>query len=341
MSEPDRALYLPLPWQQAAWSRLAEARQREQLTHAWLLAGPEGLGKRSFARAFAAALLCQSVDAEGQACGVCAACRMLAAGGHPDAHLLGLDGHLGLAVTESLQADQGLRFWSPPKDSARRDIVIDAARSLGGKLVMAPHLGGARVIVVHPASEMNDATANALLKTIEEPPAQTFLLFLAEFPQALKQTIRSRCQLLRFAPPPSEAALDWLRARHPQADAALLAEAGGAPLKAAAWLAADEPARRARWQRLLGEVAARRSDPLQAAAEFGRDKHEVGALCRYWQEQLLAQLRKGHWSPRHEQFLALLLEGLRRLEDTNAQPLLLLESLLLRWRTLAATPATA
>lgn len=341
MSESDRALLRPLPWQQDAWNRLAEARQRQQLTHAWLLAGPEGVGKRSFARALAAGLLCQSADAAGQACGVCPSCRMLAAGGHPDAHLLGRDGHLGLAASDSLQADQGLRFWSPPKDSARRDIVIDAARSLGGKLAMAPHLGGARVIVVHPASEMNEATANALLKTVEEPPARTFLLFLAEFPQALKQTIRSRCQLLRFAPPPAAAALDWLRARHPEADAALLAEAGGAPLRAAAWLAEGEPARRQRWQRLLDDVAARRADAIQAAAEFGRDKHEVGALCRYWQERLLAQLRQGRWSPRHEQFLALLLEGLRRLEDTNAQPLLLLESLLLRWRTLAAVPASA
>lgn len=340
MSEPPEVFH-PLPWQSAAWARIDQARRRQQLTHAWLLAGPEGVGKRAFARSLAASLLCAAADALGRACGQCRACRMLSAGGHPDAHLLTLDGHLGLAAVKGLQAEEGLSFWTPKRDSARRDIAVDAVRSLLEKLAVAPHLGGARVIVVHPASEMSEATANSLLKTVEEPPANTFLLFLAEFPQALKQTIRSRCQLLRFAPPPAGEALDWLRARFPQADAALLADAGGAPLKAAEWLASDEPARRQRWRRLLGEVEARRLDPLQAAAELGRDKHEVGAICRYWQEQLRVQLRQGRWSARHEQFLALLLEGLRRLEDTNASPQLLLESLLLRWRTLAAPPASA
>ena len=337
----ELALFQPLPWQQAQWLQIDQARRRGQLTHAWLLAGAEGVGKRSFARALAASLLCTANDAEGRACGSCRSCRMLASGGHPDAHLISLDGHLGLAACDSLQAEDGLSFWAPKKDSARRDIAVDAVRSLLEKLTVSTHLGGARVIVIHPASEMSEATANSLLKTVEEPPANTYLLFLAEFPQALKQTIRSRCQLLRFAPPPAAEALDWLRARHPAANAALLAEAGGAPLRAAAWLQQDEPARRQRWRRLLTEVGERRLDPLQAAAEFGRDKHEVGALCRYWQEQLVAQLRLGQWSTRHEQFLALLLEGLRRLEDTNASPQLLLESLLLRWRTLAATATSA
>lgn len=339
MSEPE--LFQPLPWQQAQWTQIDQARRRGQLTHAWLLAGPEGVGKRSFARALAASLLCTAPDSEGRACGHCRSCRMLASGGHPDAHLISLDGHLGLAAVEGLQNEDGLSFWSPKKDSARRDIAVDAVRSLLEKLTVSAHLGGARVIVIHPASEMSEATANSLLKTVEEPPANTYMLFLAEFPQALKQTIRSRCQLLRFAPPPQKAALDWLIARYPQADATLLAEAGGAPLKAVAWLSQNEPARRQRWRKLLSEVGERRLDPLQAAAEFGRDKHEVGALCRYWQEQLITQLRRGQWSPRHEQFLALLLEGLRRLEDTNAQPLLLLESLLLRWRTLAGAAASA
>lgn len=331
----------PLPWQQTLWATVAGARQRSQLSHAWLLSGPEGVGKRAFARAFAAALLCVSPDEQGQACGSCRACRMLANGGHPDAHLLTLDGHLGLSSDDGLQAEDGLSYWTPKKDSARRDIAVDAVRSLIGKLAVMSHLGGARVVVVHPASEMSDATANALLKTIEEPPANTFLLFLAEFPQGLKQTIRSRCQQLRFAAP-GLAALDWLRARHPAADAELLAAAGGAPLKAAAWLANGESARRARWRSLLTQVAARRLDPLAAAVEIGKDKLEVAALCRYWQEQLAADLRDGgRWSARHESFRDALVAGLRLMEDQNASPQLLSETLLLRWRVLAGGTASA
>lgn len=331
------AKLIPLPWQASQWQAVTAARTREQLHHAWLVSGSDGVGKKSFVRAWVAALLCEQPDAEQQACGLCKSCLMLASGGHPDAHLLSNDGHLGLASEASLQAEDGLSYWTPKSSSMRRDIAVDAARSLMEKLAITSHRGGMRVVVVHPASDMSDATANALLKTIEEPPARTVLIFVTVFPQALKQTIRSRCQQLRFAIPSKGEALSWLYGAHPNADAVLLSEAGGAPLKAAQWLASGESQRRALWRSTLQNVATRKTDPLQAAAELARDKGEAGQVLRLWQTVMQQDLRAGGaWSARHDAFHALLLDGLRRLEDQNANAQLLFESLLLRWRLLAA-----
>lgn len=332
----------PLPWQATQWQAVMAAQGRGQLHHAWLVSGSEGVGKRSFVRALAAALLCEQPDAQQQACGACKSCKMLASGGHPDAHLLSNDGHLGLSTDATLQHEEGLSYWTPKSTSMRRDIAVDAARSLMEKLSVTSHRGGMRVVVIHPASDMSEATANALLKTIEEPPERTVLIFVTVFPQALKQTIRSRCQQLRFAIPAKGEALSWLYAAHPEADALLLAEAGGAPLKAAAWLSSGESKRRSLWRNTLQQVAERKSDPLQAAADLARDKNEAGQVLRLWQTLMQQDLRDGGaWSARHESFHALLLDGLRRLEDHNANAQLLFESLLLRWRMLAADRPSA
>jgi len=331
----------PLPWQAGQWQAVTEARGRGQLHHAWLLSGAEGVGKRSFVRAWAAALLCER-PANGIACGECGSCRMLASGGHPDAHLVSHDGHLGLCTDASLQAEDGLTHWQPKPGSLRRDIAVDAARSLIAKLAVTAHRGGMRVVVVAPASDLSESAANALLKTIEEPPANTLVLFVTPFANALKQTIRSRCQQLRFATPPRDEAYAWLARAHPYADADLLAEAGGAPLKAVAWLTSGESARRTVWRRTLMAVAARSTDPLQAAAELAREKGEAGQVLRLWQGLLAEQLRQGStWGARHEAFLAALLDGLRRVEDQNANAQLLFESLLLRWRQLAGPLVSA
>lgn len=325
-----------LPWQAKSWQTVSSAHERKQLNHAWLLSGAEGIGKRHFVQAWAASLLCDARNGQQQACGVCNSCKMLSSGGHPDAHLLSNDGHLGLATGDSIQAEDGLSYWTPKSNSMRRDIVVDAVRSLIEKLTVVSHRGGMRVVVISPASDMSESAANALLKTIEEPSANTVLLFVTTFPQALKQTIRSRCQQLRFATPSKSEALSWLYNTHPNADAVLLEEAGGAPLKAAAWLASGEAAKRDIWRKLLQAVAERKLDPLQAAADLAREKSEGGSVLRLWQSLMHRQLKKdGLWSAKHEAFHALLLDSLRRLEDQNANAQLLFESLLLRWRQLA------
>lgn len=334
-AEGVSALLRPLPWQADAWAQLQSARGRGALTHAWLFAGPQGVGKKHFAAAFAASVLCSEASPVG-ACGACKSCRMLDSGGHPDAHLLSNNGHSGLALHADLELANGLSFWTPDTKSKRRDIGVDAARSLIAKLATLAHLGGERIVVVSPAADMSASAANALLKTVEEPPARTTVIFVTEFAQSLPQTIRSRCQLLRFATPQRGTALSWLLHAEPMADASLLDAAGGAPLLALDWLKSGEAARRTQWERLLLAVASRAADPIATAAEIGKDKEQVAGLLRFWQTQLAKLLRATPeaWGQRHELFFAQLNESRWRLEDGNGNPQMLLESLLLRWRAL-------
>ena len=125
----------------------------------------------------------------------------------------------------------GLRRDGTP----RTEIVVDQIRQLSARLAMSSQFGGWQIATIDPADAMNAAAANALLKTLEEPTAQTMLLLLADAPWRLPQTIRSRCQRIDFHLPPAAVARDWLQAQGiAGADEALIA-AGGNPGLALAW----------------------------------------------------------------------------------------------------------
>ena len=231
------AFWRPLPWQQELWIELTAQILQGRLSHALMLSGPQGVGKRWFARALVAFLLCE--QRSGYACGRCRSCQQLAVGAHPNACLLGPDGLLGLAITASGQHEQGLVHWQPDADRKRRDISIEASRKLISQLTLASHYGGARTSIIDPADALNSNSVNALLKTIEEPPPDTHLLLLSERPQALLPTLRSRCQKIAFAVPEESAALQWLQAQQPSADAALLPHHGPTPALAEVHRAAE------------------------------------------------------------------------------------------------------
>lgn len=157
-------------------SHLKTAMRQERLSHAYLFLGPEGVGKASTARALAAALNCAQPDREGDACGTCPSCRRLAAGTNPDFVVIG--------PTESLQ------------------IKIEQIREFR-RLTSYPPLGdGWRVALIKPAEALNDAAANALLKTLEEPPPRHVLVLTARGEADLLATVVSRCHKLAFAPLP-------------------------------------------------------------------------------------------------------------------------------------------
>lgn len=161
-----------------------------RVPQALLFQGPEGVGKASIARSFATALLCESPARE--ACGSCTACRLAARGNHPD-----------LLLVERLP--RKLAANSPgegPSASGelRSFVLVDQIRELSRVAALSPRQAARRVILVDPADRMNHEAQNALLKTLEEPPARCVLLLVAARPQMLLATVRSRCFTVSFGP---------------------------------------------------------------------------------------------------------------------------------------------
>lgn len=240
--------------QPAAWAALHA--QRRRLPHAVLLSGQRGVGKLALAEAFAASLLCEASTGDGRACRQCPACNWLQQGHHPDYRLLQPD-----ALNEDGEGEEGAR-----KDKASQQITIDQVRALDDFLVVGTHRAGLRIIVVNPAEAMNRSTANAILKTLEEPPPGTLFLLISNEPMRLLSTIRSRCQTVAVNLP---AAADAVRELSEDgiADAERwLALAGGAPGVAAELAASGAGG----WIDLLTAQLGgwRELDPLTAAAQL-------------------------------------------------------------------------
>ncbi|CAG0986957.1 DNA polymerase III subunit delta' [Burkholderiales bacterium] len=214
----------PLPWQ-AAW--LADRlRDRGRAHHAYLIAGPAGLGKKGLALNLAQALLCEAPREGGLACGACAGCGYVAAGTHPD-----------LRVLELFRTDRDTGERKPVQE-----IDVEQVRDLVEMMQVSTHRRGGRVAVIVPAERMNASAANALLKTLEEPPPGTTLLLVSHQPGRLMPTVTSRCLRVPAPVPGTDEAIAWLRSQGVAEPADVLAEAGGAPMAA---LALAEPGGRA------------------------------------------------------------------------------------------------
>ncbi len=151
-----------------------------RLAHAYLLVGPPHVGKMTLAVNIAQAVNCPERDS-GAPCGECSQCQRIARGVHPDVQVIGI----------GRGEDDG---------PARRDIRIDQVREIEGFLNLSAYEGAGKVVIIDGAELMNAAAANALLKTLEEPPAGTVLLLLTANEDALLSTIRSRCRALYLKP---------------------------------------------------------------------------------------------------------------------------------------------
>lgn len=318
-----------LPWQQTIWDRLQQARQQQRLPHALLFTGPEGVGKTCFAHAFAQSLLCVSPSGAGEPCGRCRHCQLFLAGNHPDLQLIG-----------------------PEEGSKSGEIKVDRIRALTEGASLTAKSGGHKVVIIRPAERMNGAAANSLLKTLEEPTANTVLILLTDHPSRLLPTIRSRCQRFVFTPPATEQAIAWLQGRIQAGDPhTLLALASGAPLKA---LDMDNPEileqRRAALQAFLG-LAQKRTDPVKLADQW--TKYDIKRLMEWltgWiidmlrlqvsatppilfnrdEGQTLQRLAERLNSQLLQRFLGQVY-AVRNLTDSNLNPQLMLERLLLEW----------
>jgi DNA polymerase-3 subunit delta' len=176
---------LAAPWLQSIWQQLSSARQSGRLPHAVLLGGAPGSGQDAVARLLLEAVLCEQPDSSGLACGSCRGCHLRARDVHEDLHLV-----------------------LPAED--RKSLSIEQIRELSERLAYAPQRATRRVALIEPAEAMSLAASNALLKTLEEPPAAALLILVSNQPRALLPTLRSRCGQWLIHTPALQESLPWL-----------------------------------------------------------------------------------------------------------------------------------
>lgn len=256
-----------LPWQQTIWRQIN--RDRSKLPHALLFSGRKGIGKLAFARALAQGLLCEAPQAEGEACGHCQACGWFLQGNHPDFRLVEPE------ILSESEPEPKAKGKKPSKE-----IKIDQIRLLSELINLSSHRNGLRVILIHPAETMNLASANALLKTLEEPPSQTVLILVSHQIQSLLPTVRSRCLKIAFPLPAFEQGANWLAGQGVAAPESLLAQAGNAPL--AALDLVDEEIQASR-RSLLSQLAAPQTfDPVVWVEK--NEKQDLPSLVKWLQQ---------------------------------------------------------
>lgn len=322
MIDAEDALY---PWQSDVWTSLRQRLQGGRLPHALLLSGAQGLGKRELALRVSHMLLCTGSPAGSVPCEGCQGCQLMAAGSHPDHHLL--------------EPEEGSRV-----------IKVDAVRELSRVLGMKSQLGGERVAVIAPAECMNSSAANSLLKTLEEPPERTTLILVAHRPAQLPATIRSRCQTLQVAAPSRASACAWLEGQGQGAAVKLLGVVGNAPLAARDLHAQGGSESLQALLDQLGGIAEGRISPVDVAARWSKDElarvtqllmaivmdlvrvHATGAEARISRLNLLPSALDS------EQLHGLLDEVMeqRRLADHPLNHQLVLERLFIRWGQVCA-----
>ncbi|MAG92862.1 MAG: DNA polymerase III subunit delta' [Planctomycetaceae bacterium] len=236
--------------------------RRNRLSHAYLFTGPGGIGKRLFARLLAQCLFCsQRADEEFEACGECSACRQVEAGTYPD--LIAVECPEGKSVLP-------IELFVGSKERRGRE-------GLCHELSLRPMSADRRIALINDAHLMNAESANALLKTLEEPPPRAVMILIADRPEGLLPTIRSRCQLFRFAPLSREVLTELLLRQgllDDRATAEEVADASEGSLEVARQLI--DPGLRGLRETLYDRLAQHPMDRVAAASELLKALDELG-----------------------------------------------------------------
>lgn len=235
-----------------------------QVRHAYCILGPANVGKMTLALGFARALLCTADDPLARPCEACAACRKTAGGFHPDLRLIAPAAEASVLSVELI----------------RDSVVREAA--------LSPLAGQRKVFIIENMHLATPAAANALLKTLEDPPATVVIILLTERREALLPTILSRCQVISLRPLAHEQIEQDLRARFDlaPAQASLFARLSSGRLGYARQLAIDRTAWEQRGQQLddlAGLLTASRVERLAYAANLAAHADQVDAVLRTWQ----------------------------------------------------------
>lgn len=232
-----------LPWLAAARDKLRAARAAGRMPHALLIVSIEGLGEQALARWVAALVLCEA--GANAPCGQCATCQLLKVDSHPDLYVVGLE-------------------------EKAQQIKIEQVRELTEALSLKSYRGGYKVGIIENAELLNTYSANAFLKTLEEPAGAALLILVAKPSHRLPATIASRCTRIALRAPSEADGMAWLRARH----------GGKAASEAALRLAAGAPLLAERLEETnLGELDREMTASLQQLAQ---GKVDVSLLAERW-----------------------------------------------------------
>lgn len=292
-----------LQWQQ----------QLNRLSHAYLLAGVDGIGLTDFAQQMSKDILCKKTGL--LACNDCSACNLFSKNNHPDFfHLTTLEN--------------------------KKEISIDQVRELNKKLFATSHQGGYKVALIELAEKLNISSFNALLKTLEEPPAQTIIILTSYQKGRIPATILSRCRKIDFTTPTLIDSINWLQQNLPQADQALLKKSLRvnwlAPLNAKQWIETKQFIQEKDWQDGLKSLLESRSSVAQLVAKWL--KYETPEVVfDYFYLWSIARVRAAQYQRRIEfnpnwfVFQKMILQA-RSIWQQNANKELLLEAVCLAWQ---------
>lgn len=208
------------PWLKPLWEGL----DFQKFPNAILLHGQSGIGKFAFAVELAKALLCESSQGN-KPCNQCEACHWFNTGNHPDFIALVPETHRKLLPQADHEADEAPKKGRAARDDSdgessekkeKKNISIEETRSAIESLSIGSHRGGNRVILIYPLEMLRSDSANTLLKSLEEPPANTIFILLADRVDRVLPTIRSRCRLLTAPRPNRTEGLAWLKDQLPK-----------------------------------------------------------------------------------------------------------------------------
>lgn len=324
------------PWQESQWANIQWSLGHNRLAHALLLTGAEGMGKGHFAQMLITSLLCQNRGEGLQACGECHSCHLYNSENHPD-------------------------FVKLAPEEAGKQIGIEMVRSLGPFVSLKPQLSEHKCILVEAAHMMNSNAANAFLKTLEEPNAKTHLILVTDQPAKLLPTIRSRCQVIQFAPEFNDTSTQWVEQTLSSLNIVnfnagqLLRMATGAPLQAVKYAQDGTQGQIDALASSLYELSQNRVTATQTAEQWLKISNESDFFVLDWYYRIVhSQLLNRVSGVEHASFSVLgnLTEMINKMPQnrlfhlvdeiasakkgwsTQANKQLLLEGLFLRWQNL-------
>jgi len=256
------------PWLDASFKQLSNRIAANKLHHALLIQGPAGLGKSSFALQLAQLLLCKVRQGD-KICGHCQSCLLNAATTHPDLHVVESDKQIGV------------------------DQIRDAIK----KLVSSAHMSGAKVLIIYHAHTMTESSANALLKTLEEPTANTFLLLTTDKPERILPTIKSRCEKLALPLPGLDSTLAWVKTQYnADVDINFAKLFSARPLALLAELQEEQSFTYEIYSSGLNALLQGQTNAMQLAMDWQDNADKVLKWTQYWaRQQCTEQMSETLW----------------------------------------------